>query len=342
MGQPSSPPDPSPGAPDAQAPASERAAGAPAPVDAERLRAHRARVASRAVQDAIARVLKRRVPAQDRGAVASNVWTALLEMKDPPLDEGGCVAAGIDLARKKAADHVRGLGLARRRRHDRPAGPAAGGEAGEEGDRDAELAAEADAMPLAPAYAVHEEKHRTVEAAIADGTVAPRTARAMQMQAEGHRVAAIARALGVAESTVHRLLSEGRKDVRAAWRKRAAALGLLGVLALFAVLAAERERIADWMQPAPPMVPDITPPAPPVTPEMRAAELRRRARGECAAELYMPCETHLDEAKALDPAGDTSPEVRAMRDAIRGPVPPPLPVRAPLDGKKGPRNPRLK
>ncbi len=315
---------------------------APAPVDEARLRAHKARVASSPVRTAIDNVLRRRVPEQDVGALTSDVLFDLLQMADPPVDDERCKAAAIDIAFKKAATHIERLARERHRSRDLPAVAADPDGPDEDERRAAELAAETDAMPLAPAYVVHEEKHQLVETALADGTVREHIADVMKMQAEGATIDAIAAAKKVAPSTVRHWLAEGRKDVRAAWQKRAAALGLLVVVALFTLLALERERVAEWLRPTPPMLPDLAPPAPPVTPEMRAAELRMRAKGECDAELYIPCATHLDEAKELDPAGDTSPEVRAMRDAIRGPVPPPLPDEPPLDGKKPPRNPRLK
>jgi hypothetical protein len=47
----------------------------------------------------------------------------------------------------------------------------------------------------------------------------------------------------------------------------------------------------------------------------QAAKLRDEAYAACDRAAWAPCEAKLDEAKRLDPAGDTAPEVRAARRA---------------------------
>jgi len=49
------------------------------------------------------------------------------------------------------------------------------------------------------------------------------------------------------------------------------------------------------------------------TTEDRAAQLRREAAEACAEALWGRCEDKLDEARALDPAGDSDPVVGALR-----------------------------
>jgi hypothetical protein len=63
-----------------------------------------------------------------------------------------------------------------------------------------------------------------------------------------------------------------------------------------------------------PTVPQL-PPVP--MPEERAAELRRNALHECDLGNLSDCLKGLDEAKELDPAGDTAPAVQKARQRIR-------------------------
>ncbi|HEY3815516.1 MAG TPA: hypothetical protein VGL81_00010 [Polyangiaceae bacterium] len=56
-----------------------------------------------------------------------------------------------------------------------------------------------------------------------------------------------------------------------------------------------------------------TPPGPRV--RRRRLELRRLAGADCDAERWDDCLAHLDEARALDPAGDEAPAVKQLRDA---------------------------
>jgi hypothetical protein len=53
-----------------------------------------------------------------------------------------------------------------------------------------------------------------------------------------------------------------------------------------------------------------------LTPEERAIRLREEAFMACGKRRWAECEIRLDEAKQLDPAGDTNPRVLAARHAI--------------------------
>ena len=69
------------------------------------------------------------------------------------------------------------------------------------------------------------------------------------------------------------------------------------------------------MPPAPP-----TTPAPPVVPDLVAAsQWRDKAVAACNGAQWEECLTDLDRARALDPAGDDAPIVKATRDkAVQG------------------------
>jgi hypothetical protein len=65
--------------------------------------------------------------------------------------------------------------------------------------------------------------------------------------------------------------------------------------------------------PAPSPAPS-TPRSPPPPPDPVAArDLRHQARWECDDQFFDTCLADLDRARALDPAGDETPEVEAMR-----------------------------
>ena len=53
--------------------------------------------------------------------------------------------------------------------------------------------------------------------------------------------------------------------------------------------------------------------------DSRAAALRKQARDACAARDRKTCLAKLDEAKALDPAGDEAPDVQSLRKSATGP-----------------------
>jgi hypothetical protein len=52
------------------------------------------------------------------------------------------------------------------------------------------------------------------------------------------------------------------------------------------------------------------------SPEQESADLREMAREPCRASDWARCTELLDEAASLDPAGDTAPEIQAVRDRM--------------------------
>jgi hypothetical protein len=59
---------------------------------------------------------------------------------------------------------------------------------------------------------------------------------------------------------------------------------------------------------------------PPEPPAVRAEALRQAARDACQAQTWQTCLDKLNEAKALDPGGDESPEVQALRRSAGEPA----------------------
>jgi hypothetical protein len=58
-------------------------------------------------------------------------------------------------------------------------------------------------------------------------------------------------------------------------------------------------------------------PAPRPTPADRATDLRNRALDECRHGQPKRCLDHLDQARALDPAGDATPGIQKLREMAR-------------------------
>jgi hypothetical protein len=287
--------------------------------DVEALRReHFARVVSPEVTEAIVgRLRLRRVPVQEREGKLSDVQTALLEMEDFPTTMERCIWAARDIADKQTVDGIRMV--VGRGKHN----------VGATADAD-DYAGASDAMPVAPASFIHEEKHLVVEAALADGTVDKRAAKMMELHAQGKTHAEIGERFGCAASTVANTLSQARRDVRAAWIKRAGKLGLLAfLLTLVPLGATHRNEIAGWFERTPIRPDDSAIDHAPPPPDPRAVALREKARKACDDYDSIGCMIALDEAQKLDPAGENTPEVKAMRQRIIDG--PPLPVNG--DGK---------
>jgi hypothetical protein len=90
---------------------------------------------------------------------------------------------------------------------------------------------------------------------------------------------------------------------------------LAAALALAVLLALEGGTIVAWMEgpPAPSIgpTPEREPP-----PTVVAARARAEAQDACQKGLWGLCASKLDEAKAIDPAGEALPDTRALRSAI--------------------------
>jgi hypothetical protein len=72
-------------------------------------------------------------------------------------------------------------------------------------------------------------------------------------------------------------------------------------------------------------------PEPPATPQEVAAKLRHDAIGQCEQGAWGSCKDKLDEARRLDPAGESDPAVQRLRTAIDAVDHPPQEQR---DGRK--------
>jgi hypothetical protein len=91
----------------------------------------------------------------------------------------------------------------------------------------------------------------------------------------------------------------------------------IGAVAL--VLVVEKKEVVAWFHREPVEIgpdPDAKKPRPP-TPQERAATLRDEAFGSCSEALWAECGRKLDEAKQLDPAGESDLRVQGSRKAVK-------------------------
>jgi DNA-directed RNA polymerase specialized sigma24 family protein len=122
----------------------------------------------------------------------------------------------------------------------------------------------------------------------------------------------IAASAGTSENAVCVAVSK----LRAALRQAAKDGLLVLVLALFlgALLKHMHHRPKDDMGiPSPKPSPTVVAPSPPPTPQAQAEELRSRAAEACEAKQWEACLGDLDSASRLDPDGDDSATVQALR-----------------------------
>jgi DNA-directed RNA polymerase specialized sigma24 family protein len=139
----------------------------------------------------------------------------------------------------------------------------------------------------------------------------------MLREGEGEKLEWIAESERVPAPRVRQRVSRLRRHLKTHWQKEVTLLAALGVLVTIAVLVLRKK------DPEPIANEDIA----------RGVELRREGLDKCAAALWKDCLSKLDEAKRLDPAGDTTPAVRGARDdaarALSAPVPAPTPTPTP-------------
>lgn len=114
-----------------------------------------------------------------------------------------------------------------------------------------------------------------------------------------------------ADARVRSLRPPSRRRPVAFWLVAAA----VGTMAAGGLVYALTHPGAPAPAPPTPSVPSSAPtPERPSEKLIAASELRKRAFAECAASRWDECLVRFDEARQLDPAGDSAPEVKAARD----------------------------
>jgi DNA-directed RNA polymerase specialized sigma24 family protein len=133
----------------------------------------------------------------------------------------------------------------------------------------------------------------------------------MLREGDGEKLESIAETEHLPAPRVRQRVSRLRRHLKEHWQKEVAVLAALGVLITGILLFLHRK-----------------PSDQPIANEdvARAEELRKGAAEKCAAHEWKPCLDKLDDAKRLDPAGDSQPAPQQMRnDATKAlSAPPPV------------------
>jgi len=174
-------------------------------------------------------------------------------------------------------------------------------------------------VPEAPAPHVEADLLRWAERNLPEGDDAKKTLDWMLREGEGEKLESIALSEHVPAPRVRQRVSRLRRHFKDHWQKEVALLATLGVLVgvIFFYLRSQK--------------PDDIAHDPNVLPaDPRAEGIRKAALEKCAALEWRDCVQGLDEAKRLDPAGDSRPEVKNARaaadKAINNVTPPPSAV----------------
>jgi DNA-directed RNA polymerase specialized sigma24 family protein len=170
-------------------------------------------------------------------------------------------------------------------------------------------------LPEGPAPHTEADLLRWAEKHLPPGEENRTTLDWMLREGDGEKLEWIAESEKVPAPRVRQRVSRLRRHLKTHWQKEVTLLAALGVLITAALLfLRHRER-----EPEPIANEDV----------LRGIELRNQGLEKCAAGDWKPCLEKLDAAKALDPAGDTQPAVKAARNdankALSTPPPPPAP-----------------
>lgn len=253
-------------------------AGEPLPID----------LADPALRAALLKSLRQRVPPSDVEDVVQATLIEALASKQCPADAESARRWLWGIARHKVAD------LHRKGRR----------EVSDEGVEGESEEAPHDATDLM----------RWAEDQLPEGEDAPQTFEWLLREGDGDKLEHIADEADLPAPRVRQRVSRLRKHLRSRWALEVAAVAtLLGVVGLIVWQLTktrhnpEEDRIVRD-------VPSATtfPPFPP-PPYEQARELREAALPKCARDDRAGCLEGLDEAKRLDPAGDSLPEVQAAR-----------------------------
>ena len=188
------------------------------------------------------------------------------------------------------------------------------------------------AAEVPPASA--EDLLRWAEKELPDGDDPKKTLEWMLREGSGETLESIAQDANVPAPRVRQRVARMRRHYRA---RRAALLAaatlFVAVVVVLTVLLAKSASLRVAPLHEIPTVNLQVPEPPKPDPRKLAEDLRRGALRACDAAEWQRCLDGLDEAKALDPAGDTAPTVQAARlratDAMKAPSRDPLPDIAP-------------
>ncbi len=261
-------------------------------------------------REALSRMVRRRVPESDAEDIVQASIAEAFAAGKRDEDPDGLRRWVWGVARHKVVDHFR-----RRRRMT---------------DELPDVADESERPP-------HDELDllRWAKRELPAGENAEETLRWMLREADGETLETIAEESNVPAPRVRKRVSRLREHFRARWSGQVAALVALGVLAVLLAIVALRRRGDDIAKDQPAPKPSVREPSP----HEVAEEKRRDAFEKCDGGEYRPCLELLDDAKKIDPAGDSSEAVQRARKAANdalAPVPVPPPTKdTPIEEPRG-------
>jgi len=238
-----------------------------------------ARLADPRLRDGLLSYARRRLPPGEVEDLVQNTLTEALLASNAPSDESAFRRWVHGIARHKIADSYR-----RRARLPIPT-------------PDADQSA-AEASPSAG------ELSQWIESELPKTEEAQATLHWLLRESDGESLDEIARDLDLPAPRVRQRVSRLRRHFHARWL----ALGLAGLLLSIGAGLLFTEVIRSATVP-----PSIA--REPATPLERARGLRENALLRCAAGAYAECVAELDQAKALDPSGESASAIRIAREA---------------------------
>ena len=194
-------------------------------------------------------------------------------------------------------------------------------------------------VPGAPAPHNEADLLRWAERNLPEGAENQKTLDWMLREGEGEKLESIAESEKLPPPRVRQRVSRLRRHFKENWQREVALLAALGVIVTAVLIYATRKTSEPII-----VHEDVDP---------RAEPVRRFALEKCAAADWKACVDGLDEAKRLDPAGDTQPVVQQARQAAgdarkapqapspQAPSPPSVPTTVPPEStaptrEKGP------
>jgi DNA-directed RNA polymerase specialized sigma24 family protein len=164
-----------------------------------------------------------------------------------------------------------------------------------------------DLPEVAGSPAPHQEADllRWAEKNLPPGEDAQKTLDWMLREGEGEKLESIAESEHVPAPRVRQRVSRLRRHFKENWKREVAMLAALGVLVTVAIALWLREKEKPENIAHDPNVVPLDP---------RAEELRKNGLELCGKAQWKQCIEKLDDAKRLDPAGDTRPEVKKARE----------------------------
>jgi DNA-directed RNA polymerase specialized sigma24 family protein len=240
---------------------------------------HSTRLADPALREALLKFAKRRLPPGDVDDLVQNTLADALASASAPIEEAAFRRWVQGIARHKIADLYRSRGR--------------------QPPLDSEI--EADVNDPGPATG---DLAQWIERELPKTQDAKATLHWLLRESDGESLDEIARDAALPAPRVRQRVSRLRRHFQTRWL----ALGAAGLALLLGAGA-----LFDLWQGTPVALPSITRETP--TPLDRARALRQSALDKCAAAAYRECIAQLDEAKALDPIGETASAVIDARSA---------------------------